>query len=99
MNGPLWADFHGRALFAEGMDDPTCVVEIQLRPAGDQFHTGLPIGVYRADVYPIAVEREGVDMTPSDHVGDDMFTKVQVRMGRAERLQPIDQGAGAEHIN
>ena len=56
----LRADLGRRAFLRSGVDRPLIVVEVQGRIGLEQFKAGRPIGIDRADIYPVAFEAIGI---------------------------------------
>ena len=82
-------DLGGRADLGRGpflgprVDDPLLVVEVQLRGVLEEGHVGLPVGLDRPDVLPVAVVAIAVDACAGvEHRRDDVRPEVDEVLGQ-----------------
>ena len=84
-----------RAPFAAGMHDPLGCVEIERRLLRQQTHIGVPVGLHRAGVGPIAGVGIAGDVAARHQLGQNMLTNVIA----AAAAQEFDQIVAPENVD
>jgi hypothetical protein len=89
-------DLGRRPLLRTGVDDPVGVVQVELRPVLEQGEVGLPVGLDRADVLPVAVVAVAEDAGAAvEHRRDDVAAEVRQVLAQPAPERPLREDVDA----
>src|SRR5271157_4669068 len=84
-----------RQITRPGKDRLLTESEIERRDVARQIDVGLMKGAHGADVFPVAVEKVGLDPVVGERLRQDLVAKV----GGVARFEQLDQGPGVEQVD